>query len=226
MIVCNLRIPRYIARTLGGEQDDAPWITQHCGLEHQIRECLGVTHINAAEIGPACAPRGILSEGGVKRTEVLRKRTMMKPEGCARRNDGVEDGPFVLQNRAVFRLFLEQRGYLATLTADAKATYLAGDDESSISGAGGRRSNSSLVLREVAGGRCVHPERGEALIHRFSSLFRGEDRIGFTDVRIEMSDSGGDPRGCYEVASLISLLVMMMAKAMKCIPLRVCGSLS
>ena len=30
-------------------------------------------------------------------------------------------------------------------------------------------------------------------------------------------------RGCYEVASLMSLLVMRMAKAMKCIPLRVCG---
>ena len=34
------------------------------------------------------------------------------------------------------------------------------------------------------------------------------------------------PRGCYEVASLISLAVMRMAKAMKCIPLRVSGSRS
>ena len=33
-------------------------------------------------------------------------------------------------------------------------------------------------------------------------------------------------RGCYEVASLMSLLVMRMAKAMKCIPLSVCGSRS
>jgi len=34
------------------------------------------------------------------------------------------------------------------------------------------------------------------------------------------------PRGCYEVASLMSLAVMRMAKAMKWIPLSVCGSRS
>ena len=33
-------------------------------------------------------------------------------------------------------------------------------------------------------------------------------------------------RGCYEVASRTSLPVMRMAKAMKCMPLRVCGSRS
>ena len=34
------------------------------------------------------------------------------------------------------------------------------------------------------------------------------------------------PRACYEVASVTSLFVMRMAKAMKCMPLSVLGSLS
>jgi hypothetical protein len=58
----------------------------------------------------------------------------------------------------------------------------------------------------------------------FSGVFIGENAHGGRGVALH--PQGKCSRGCYEVAILMSLLVIRMAKAMKCIPLRVFGSRS
>ena len=66
-------------------------------------------------------------------------------------------------------------------------------------------------------------------VHKSEYIFMCKSNFALRDnllLAVVMFREGEEPRGCYEVASLISLAVMRMAKAMKCIALSVCGSRS
>ena len=142
---------------LGGEEDDAGWVHNQGGLEHEVGEGFGAAEVRVDRCGPALAEGFVIDDRLVNGVEVFCEGAVVYAKGCGGPDGdsgdwGVENGPLVLQGAAVGGVGGEDGGDFVRAAADAEGA------DGSLFYFGLEEGQESVVLQVGGGGFVEEPE--------------------------------------------------------------------